>query len=252
MSGLAALSAERIKLFTTRSPVWSVAGAALLSLALAAVQGRTAYEYSPVSPQEAALGVTVFGVPVLMILASTAMTAEYRHGLIHTTLLATPQRTRVLAAKTAVAAVFSAISAAVMALAAIVVARLAADPLAGGPLSPASREVWEVIGGVALYAALAAVLGVAVGALLRVAAGAVAVLLLWPLVAEPILANVPDLGTRVGPWLPFGNVFRFLDVTWLYPTFDMAWGPAGSLVYFAATVAVVWVAAAVVLVRRDA
>jgi ABC-2 type transport system permease protein len=252
MSGLAVLSAERIKLFTTRSPVWSVAGAALLSLALAAVQGRTAYEYSPVTPQDAALGVTVFAVPVLMILASTAMTAEYRHGLIHTTLLATPQRTRVLAAKSAVAAIFSAISAAVMVLTAIVVARLAADPLAGGPLSPASRAVWEAIGGVALYAALAAVLGVAVGALLRVAAGAVAVLLLWPLVAEPILANVPDLGTRVGPWLPFGNIFRFLDVTWLYPTFAMPWGPAGSLVYFAAVVAVVWAAAAMLLVRRDA
>lgn len=252
MSGLAVLSAERIKLLTTRSPMWSVAGAALLSLALAAVQGRTAYEYSPASPQEAALGVTVFGVPVLMILASTAMTAEYRHGLIHTTLLATPQRARVLAAKTVVAAIFSAISAAVMALAAIVVARLAADPLAGGPLSLTSRAAWGAIGGVALYAALAAVLGVAVGALLRVAAGAVAVLLLWPLVAEPILANVPDLGTRVGPWLPFGNIFRFLDVTWLYPTFATAWGPAGSLVYFAAIVALVWVAAAVVLVRRDA
>jgi hypothetical protein len=252
MSALAAVSAERIKLFTTRSPAWSVAGATALSLALAAVQGRTAYALNPLDPGTAALGVAVFGVPVLMILASMTVTGEYRTGLIRTTFLANPRRTVVLIAKTVVASSFSAAAAAVMAFSAIVVARVAADPVAGAALSPASAATWRVVGGLALYAAVAAVLGVAAGALLRFAAGAVAVLLLWPLVAEPILANMPSVGTAVGPWLPFVNMFRFLDVGWLYPTFAMPWGPAGSLLYFVAVVAAVWAGAAVVLARRDA
>ena len=36
MSALATLDAERIKLFTTRAPVWSVVGVAVVSLGVAA------------------------------------------------------------------------------------------------------------------------------------------------------------------------------------------------------------------------
>ena len=63
-------------------------------------------------------------------------------------------------------------------------------------------------------------------------------LLLWPLVAEPLLGNMPNIGTQVGPYLPFGNAFRFIDVTWLYPYYAMPWGPLGSIVYFAGVAAV--------------
>ena len=112
--------------------------------------------------------------------------------------------------------------------------------------------VWRVAGAVALYAALAAVLGVAVGALLRAGPGAVAVLLLWPLVVEPMAANLPDVGTAVGPYLPFGNIFIFTEIPWLYPFYAMPWGPLGSLVYFAMTVAAVFAAALVALNTRDA
>jgi energy-coupling factor transporter ATP-binding protein EcfA2 len=108
------------------------------------------------------------------------------------------------------------------------------------------------VGAISLFAALAAVLGVAVAALLRHSAGAVAVLLMWPLVAEPILGNLPNIGSEVGPYLPFGNAFLFTRVEWLYPVYDMPWGERGSLLYFAAVVAVVFAAAIVVVNRRDA
>jgi hypothetical protein len=99
---------------------------------------------------------------------------------------------------------------------------------------------------------LAATLGVGVGALLRAGPGAVAVLLLWPLVVEPILGNLPDVGPKVGPYLPFGNIFVVTEVPWLYPPYAMPWGPVGSLVYFAALVIVVFDAAIIVLNARDA
>ncbi|KWX23817.1 ABC transporter permease [Mycolicibacterium wolinskyi] len=250
MSALAALDAERIKLSTTRSPLWSVVGVAVLSFGVAALQGWSAYGYTPLAPGKAALGVAVFGVPVLMVLSSMTVTGEYRTGLIRTTFLATPNRTKVLIAKAVVCAAFSSVCAVVMVLGAVLVARLFAEPVIGAELSPTNPATWSVAGGFALYAALAAVLGVGVGALVRFAAGAVAALLLWPLVAEPLLGNMPNL--EAGPWLPFANMFRFLGVEWLFPTYDMPWGEVGSLVYFLAWVAAVFIAAVVVLNRRDA
>jgi ABC-2 type transport system permease protein len=252
-SGTAAVvNAERIKLSTVRSPVWSCVAAAVCSLGLAALQGATAYGTAGLPPERAAIGVAVFGVPVLMVLAAVMVTGEYRTGMIRATFTANPNRTMVLAAKAIVAAVFSTVFTVVLTVAALVVARLFADPLLGAELSLADGAAWHVVGTVSVYAALAAVLGVGVGALLRHTAGATALLLLWPLIVEPILANLPDLGSKVGPFLPFDNAFVFTDVQWLYPPFDMPWGPTGSLLYFAVVVAVVFVAAIVLSNRRDA
>ena len=93
------LNAERIKLSTTRAPLWSAIAVAVLSLGLAAMQGSTAYGAGALAPDKAAMGVAVFGVPVLMILSSLTVTNEYRSGLIRTTFMAVPNRTLVLVAK---------------------------------------------------------------------------------------------------------------------------------------------------------
>ncbi|HEX2402062.1 MAG TPA: ABC transporter permease, partial [Mycobacterium sp.] len=227
------------KLSTLRSPLWSAIAVAVLSLGLAAMQASTVYGPGPLEPEKAAMGVAVFGVPVLMILSSLTVTNEYRSGLIRTTFMAVPNRTLVLVAKAVVAAVFSGAYAAVMVAASIAVAR--SDP-----------HEWGLVGAIALYAMIASVLGVGVGALMRASAGAVALLLLWPLVVEPILANLPNVGTQVGPYLPFANAFIFIRVQWLYPVYAMPWGPGASIVYFAAVTAVVFAAALVVINRRDA
>jgi hypothetical protein len=139
-----------------------------------------------------------------------------------------------------------------MTVAAVVVGRLVAPPLVGSHLSFVDQDTWRVIGAITLYAALTAVLGVGVAALLRHSAGAVAVLLLWPLLVEPVLGNLPSIGSEAGPYLPFANVFRFLDVQWLYPTYAMPWGVVGSLLYFMTVVSVTYAAAIVVVNRRDA
>jgi ABC-2 type transport system permease protein len=249
---LAALNAERIKLTTIRSPLWSAGVAAVLSLGVAALQGSSAYGAAGLPPEKAVTGVAVFGVPVMMVLSAMTMTGEYRSGTIRTTFAAIPNRTLVLVAKMVVAALFSAIFIAVMVIGSAIVAQSASTPLLGERLSLAEVGVWRLAGELALFAALAAVLGVAVGALLRYAAGAVAVLLLWPLVVEPILGNMPNLGSEVGPYLPFGNAFVFADVQWLYPVYSMPWDRLGSLLYFAVVVSFVFVAAVVVVNRRDA
>ena len=253
MSAAAVLRAERIKLSTTRAPLWIAVTVAVLSLVWAALIRQRRVRRGALEAQRAASGFAVFGVPVLMVLASMTVTAEYRSGMIRTTFIATPNRTLVLLAKVVVVSIFSAVYAAVMVAASVVVARLfATTPAAAAQLSLASPDVWRAVGAIALYAALAATLGVGVGALLRAGPGAVAVLLLWPLVAEPMLGLLPDIGPKVGPYLPFGNIFIVTEVQWMYPVYDMPWGPLGSLVYFAAVVGVVLGAAIVVLNARDA
>ena len=142
--------------------------------------------------------------------------------------------------------------AAVMTIAAVVVGNLTAPPLVGSQRPFADPGTWRLVGAITLYAALTAVLGVGMAALLRHSAGAVAVLLLWPLLVEPVLGNLPSIGSEVGPYLPFANVFRFIDVQWHYPGYAMPWGVLGSLLYFLTVIAVVYAAAIVMVNRRDA
>ena len=42
-----------------------------------------------------------------------------------------------------------------------------------------------------------------VGTIIRQSAGAVAILLLWPLLLESLFTLIPTVGEKVGPWLPF-------------------------------------------------
>jgi ABC-2 type transport system permease protein len=251
MSAVAMLGAERIKLSTTRSPLWTAVAVAVLSLGLAVLQAVNAYDTSRLPPERAAIGAAVFGVPLLMIVASMTVTGEYRSGLICTTFMATPNRSLVLVTKAVVTSVVSGLYTAVMVILSIMMARMTAQPLVGSNLSLAEPATWRVVGAIALYAMLAAVLGVGVGAVVRFSAGAVALLLVWPLLVEPVLGSLPSIGSEVGPYLPFLNASLFTRVPWLYPTYAMPWGEVGSLVYFATVVAVVFVAAMVDVNRRD-
>ena len=253
MSAAAVLEAERIKLSTTRSVLWTAAAVAVLSVGLAALQGSTAYGAAPLLPEKAAIGVVVFGVPVLMVLAAMTVTGEYRSGMIRTTFMATPDRTLVLVAKaTHRGTVFRCVRGRYDDRRGGDRAR--DDPSAGGLATVLHRP-----GHLASHRRDHAVRGAhrrarggrrcAAAAFGRCGRGAAAV----------AAASRADTGEsarvsarKCGPFLPFANVLRFLNVQWLFPTYAMPWGETGSLLYFIAVVAVVYVAAIVVLNRRDA
>jgi ABC-2 type transport system permease protein len=244
------LNAERIKLSTTRSSWWSVAVALVLSLGLAAIQPLGTLSGGPLPPERAAIGVAVFGVPVLMILAALTVTGEVRTGTIRTTFMATPSRTRVLCAKAVLTAGVAGLSAALMSLASIALVGALTNEEVGARMSLALPSTWRPIVTIGLFAALGAVLAVGLAAVVRHAAAVIAILLLMPFVLEPLLGSLPRIGETVGPLLPFGNAFAFTEVPWLQ-TYAMWWGPLGSLAYFAAVAAVVFAAGAVVINRRD-
>jgi hypothetical protein len=124
-----------------------------------------------------------------------------------------------------------------------------AGPTADG-LGLTSPAVWQTVGALTMFGVLGAVLAVGLGALLRHTAAVVAVLVLLPFVVEPLLGTIPQVSGRVGPLLPFANVYTFTKTPW-FQTFPMWWGPTGAALYFAGVVVVVFVAAVAVVGRRD-
>lgn len=244
------LRSELLKLQTTRSPLWTLLAVVVLSLGFAGVQASVGSARMPLEPGRVAMGVTTFAVPVLLILAALTVTGEYRTGMIKTTFLATPSRTRVLTAKAIVAAVFSGVSTVAMVIASVVLVRIVGTERQTVELGFDDPEVWRTVGAVGLYAALGSVLAVGLGALVRHSAGVIAILLMLPFVVEPLLGTIPKVGERVGPFLPFANAQTFTEVPTIQ-TFSMLWGPIGALAYFTAVVGVVFVLAAADVNRRD-
>ncbi|MFD4292149.1 ABC transporter permease [Rhodococcus sp. NPDC058505] len=261
------VAAERIKLTSTKSPWWCTAAIVVLGLVLAAVIGVTAkvglsaYHdqvatgedpgYDPFLPTlaDSVGGVSGFGVLILMIMAALAVTSEYRFGLIRTTFQAVPKRDTVLLTKAGLIGVFGAVLTFGLTFGAYAIAKATAGSEAGALLTLSGSESWRAIYGVPIYALLCVALAVAVGSLVRQSAGAITLLLLWPLLIESLFGLFGRVGREIQPFLPFANANHFLGSD---QGIDWHWGPWGSLVYFAVFVAVVFGAALFVVNKRDA
>ncbi|MBO0775297.1 MAG: ABC transporter permease subunit [Actinobacteria bacterium] len=161
----------------------------------------------------------------IAVVAAMFITAEYRRGLIRTTLAASPRRGRVLAAKAIVVAAVTF----VVGLAAAIVAVAVGNKLAsakGFYLYPVTglTEV-RVVAGTAALLAVAAVFALGAGALLRrsaVAVTAVIVAIVLPYilaVASVLPAGVADWLLRITPAAGFAiqqSVPVYPQVTGLY------------------------------------
>lgn len=201
---------------------------------------------------EAQLADTVDQVGVasilVLVVAVLSMTSEFRHGTVGRTLQITPSRTRVLTAKTvagvAYAVVFhlgaTVVVAALVGLGAVV---LGVD-LAFGP---AVVEAWWQ--GAAVLS-LTAVLGIAVGALLRNQVVAITVTLVWVLLAESLVSQFLP---RVGQWLPFQAqqaIFLSTEVRESAPQLVLL-DPFVGFVVFVGYVLVAGISAVVLMRVRD-
>ncbi|HET9970614.1 MAG TPA: ABC transporter permease subunit [Streptosporangiaceae bacterium] len=125
------------------------------------------------SSVEQTLTGTFIGLIVMVVIGAMFMTAEYRRGLIRTTLTASPRRGRVLAAKAVVLAGVTFVTGLIAVAIVIPVGeRLLHEN--GSPILPLSALTEaRIAGGTAGLLAVAAVLALAVGTLLRHSAGAV-------------------------------------------------------------------------------
>jgi ABC-2 type transport system permease protein len=186
------LSAELLKLQTTRVPYVLAGVVALLSgTAAAAVVG--ANEFGTDRALDLVQAASLSGV-VVTIIGILIVTNEYRHGTIATTFLAEPNRVRVLGAKLLVGAA----AGAVYALIAIVVIAAVALPwlAARGDALAFDGQVPEAIGRLLVSFALSGALGVAVGAIFRNQVGAIVAVFVWFLIVEHLFALLVALATR--------------------------------------------------------
>lgn len=251
---LAALSVERIKLFSTKSPYWcfGVILFAVWGLALTIALVDDGDEATVFTTQ---IG-SAMGLMTFLVMAVLTVTTEYRFGTIRNSFLAVPQRAMVLVSKTVLMAFIGAVTGAIASLGAFLLVKiLAKDP--DIPLELNSSSDFRMVLGYAALYAIGAVLAIGVGTLVRQSAGAVTALLLWPLLVETLLMLIAGIRDLV-PFLPFNAAFNFVSAGGHGGMFGrtefIVDGPSAEqgLVIFLITAVVIWLLALLSLYRRDA
>ncbi|QXC60657.1 ABC transporter permease subunit [Aquihabitans sp. G128] len=197
-----ALRSEWIKLTALR------ANRAILALT-ALVGGLVAYGLAATATDATltASELFIYPLPLVAMMAAVAgillFTGEAQHGTLPTTLAARPARWVIVAAKTTTAATIGLTLGATGMVAGFGGAALGGVDLGGGS-ALTSRALWAL-----LYIALAALIGLGVGMIVRHSAAAITGLLLWSFVIESLFA--PALPEGVRHALPFSAGYRLLD-----------------------------------------
>lgn len=188
-----ALSSELLKLRTTRTflaLVGSSLGLVLLIVGLAAALDNS-WDTNP-APGEDLLGIATLAQLFAIVLGIMAVTTEFRHGTITPTLLAVPDRVRLMSAKLIVhllaGLVLGLLSVGLTLLLSSVI--FSARDIDSG-LS--SQGVLEIGGGAVLSIALYAALGVGIGAVVRNQVGAIVGTLAYLFVIETLLMIIPGV-----------------------------------------------------------
>ena len=175
--------------------------------------GDIAPYVTDVDPLGTVLKGSLAGLLAVIALGALFITAEYRRGMIRTTFAASPRRGRVLAAK---AIVIGLVTFAAGLAGAAVALTLAENKLHSGGWASSVYPVWsltssrglQTVVGTAGLLAVAAILALSAGAVLRRSAGAIAavvVLLIVPLILGVILPQGPgDWLLRLTPAAAFG------------------------------------------------
>lgn len=193
-----------------------------------------------------------FAVSMIGVLASGH---EYRYGTIVPTLTAMPRRSALLAAKVLVVAAASAAAA----LATIAFCWLVGTLTFGGPLPLVERPIPIVLAGYTVLVMLHGILGVALGQLTRGITAAIVIVLIIPLLIEPVisaLAGIEALGwlRDIVPYLPFTAGMRLVTAGLAEGSQDgvtlLARWEGGAM--FAGFIALLLAAAFLRFERRDA
>ncbi|MFF4098310.1 ABC transporter permease [Streptomyces sp. NPDC001903] len=219
-----AVASEWTKLISVRSTVWTLGSLVLLvvGIGLLAVSETRSADYQQVPLTAPALFGLLVGQISVMVLGVLTITSEYGTGMIRTTLTAAPDRARVLTAKYLVFATvaFLAVSGSVA------VVGLSSAILRGGSAAGshgASEWIHALVG--CVYVTLLGVLGLAVGAMLRHSAGAIAVML-------GLITLPPVIGAMLSMWetlAPIGSaVLRYNAPVALMRLFGLPDADTGS------------------------
>ena len=241
------IRAERLKLTTVRTYRMLALGALALIAAGVAVTAATTKFDGGTNPARSTLALTGLAQTCALLTGTLAVTAEYRHKTIASTMLISPRRGPVLIAK---AVTLSAAALVYGMLATGAGVALAMPLLARRHVASevSAAQLAQIVAGGAVATAICAALGVGVGAVVRNQVGAVVAIVILLYVAEPLLGFVPGLGDAIQRYGIAGLVSGTAGTSG-YPasTVLLRQVPAGCVL---AAYALVVLAAAAWLVRR--
>ncbi|MFZ3475087.1 ABC transporter permease subunit [Streptomyces sp. 4.24] len=241
-----ALAYEWIKFRSVRSTVWTTVATALMPVVGAVFVALTGSLQPDDTILGASLTMSVTAQMLAAVVGALVISGEYSSGTIRTTFCANPRRTTVLAAKgTVVAGLMSALG-----LVSCTLAYLVGDALLEDG-KYAQGDPLPALLGVAASFAVASVLGLAVGTLVRHAAGAVTTvigLLLAPSLLAPLVGDARRWVTGLSPTAALQKLTQTSDAS---PEAVGSLGAWPSLLLVAGYTAVLLLAATGVLRRRD-
>jgi ABC-2 type transport system permease protein len=195
------VAAEWLKLRTTRLLHGMIPAAVALSFAAVAGEVLSADGVRALESDDGVrhvLAVTGTGAILVLVVGIIMSAGEYRHGTAADTFLTNPRRHEVVLAKVATGACVGLAAGAISSIACLGIASLLYST-EGATFPIGDPDVWLTLAGTLAYTSLFAVLGVAVGSLIRNQVLAVTAALGWLAVVEHTLVN---LVPSIGRWLP--------------------------------------------------
>lgn len=189
------------------------------------------------------------GQLAICVLGVMTITNEYSSGVIRATLLAVPGRLRALVAKSLVYALIVFVLAEVASFCSFFIGKPLVHPLV--PVSLSQPGVARAVFGAGLYLTVLGLFALAIGALIRHTAGAIAATIFLVLIAPGLLSLLDsyDWGAHIHAWFP---VVAGLYITSDHPASGQLLTAWQGFAVFCGWTALLLIAAGYLLRRRDA
>lgn len=253
------VKSEWIKFRSLRSTVWALGITLVVMIGFALLMAWQAHNFVGTGPDQQPVDAPwqvpaftntfgyLFAQLVVAVLGVLVITGEYGTGMIRSTMTAVPKRIPALVAKYIVVG----LTTFVVSVIALAASYFITNPILGMHDLDASLNgsLLRVLVGCALYLTAISLFGLGVGALMRHSAGAISTVLALLLLAPIILGSIPvKWANDIAKWLPSSVGERVISPDVPGPGQLGPWQGFGMLVLY---VAVIAVAAAVLLRRRD-
>lgn len=246
------MKSEFIKLRTLRSTLTATIVLIIFPVAVTVLSAMFAKNPDETMVIKVLVNTGIVSLLLCGVLGVFAIAQEYSQGTIRITFAATPMRMKVFAAKALVISLWVAVSVAVLEGVGLIGANYALHSRGFDfgvmyQATPGINSAWQVLFAFGAVCILFALVGFALGALLRSSPGAIATLILVPLLVEGIVTGllIAAFDIDISRRTPFTAAIRAVQVE---P--DAArWGLVG---YFSIWCLVITVIAALLMKRRDA
>jgi ABC-2 type transport system permease protein len=246
------MKSEFIKLRTLRSTLTATIVLIIFPVAVTVLSAMFAKNPDETMVIKVLVNTGIVSLLLCGVLGVFAIAQEYSQGTIRITFAATPMRMKVFAAKALVISLWVAVSVAVLEGVGLIGANYALHSRGFDfgvmyQATPGIDSAWQVLFAFGAVCILFALVGFALGALLRSSPGAIATLILVPLLVEGIVTGllIAAFDIDISRRTPFTAAIRAVQVE---P--DAArWGLVG---YFSIWCLVITVIAALLMKRRDA